>query len=79
MGMKVFDHIAFMQRQVIDALTCPVNRDCTRREHGCDDWELWRNPDWLIDHYIRNGGADEFAKRRADFFREVEIPDDYTI
>ena len=79
-GTKVFDHIAFMQRQTIDALTCPVNRDWTRREHQCDDWMLYQHPDWLIEHYIRNSGAVEFAKHRADFFWEIETPDrDYEI
>jgi hypothetical protein len=61
---------------MIEALLCPINRDGTRREHGCDDMGLFNNPQWLIEHYIQNGGAKEFEKRRrAEFLREVEIPD----
>ena len=72
---EVFDHQAFMRQQVIEALTCPVNRDMTRREHGCDDWALYRNPEWLVQHFARNGGAEAFAKHRAKYIREIPSPE----
>lgn len=68
-----FDMGLFMQRQYVEALTCPVNRHCTREERNCDDWELFKNPGWLLKHFIENGGAVEFAKRRAEFCREIEV------
>ena len=76
MKIQVFDRSKYMQRQIIEALTCPINRHFTRLKHGCDDWGLWRNPSLLINHFIENGGAVEFAKRRADFLREVDVPDE---
>lgn len=69
--MKKFDLRKYTRDQIIDALTYPVNRQCTRVEHNCDDWELYRHPEWLIEHYIRCGGAKEFAKRRAKYEKEV--------
>jgi hypothetical protein len=64
--VKKFNSHKYNDDQVIEALTCPVNRHCTRVEHNCDDWELHNHPEWLIIHFIENGGAVEFAKRRAD-------------
>ncbi|OGZ67645.1 MAG: hypothetical protein A3C58_01045 [Candidatus Staskawiczbacteria bacterium RIFCSPHIGHO2_02_FULL_34_10] len=52
-------------RQVVEALTCPLNRSMTMVEHSCDEWELFRNPDLLINHYVKFGGAEAFAKRRG--------------
>lgn len=78
--VKVFDLARYTQAQIVDALTCPINRHCTRVEYGCDDWELHKHPDWLLTHYIKHGGAREFANRRKEFEREVTIPDeDYQI
>lgn len=64
--MKRFDNHKYKDDQVIEALTCPVNRHCTREEHNCDDWVLFERPEWLMDHYITNGGAKAFAKRRGN-------------
>ena len=75
MIVEKFDLHHFNDAQVIDALTCPVNRDMTRREHDCDDWALYKNPGWLLAHYIMNGGADEFRKRRKDFTKIIELSD----
>ncbi len=75
MIVTVFDSRQFMQRQIMEALLCPINRHCTREQHNCDDWDLWHHPDWLIEHFISHGGAVEFAKRRADFVRVIEIED----
>ncbi|MEK9177858.1 MAG: hypothetical protein AAB777_01920 [Patescibacteria group bacterium] len=76
MRVTIFDQRGFLQKQIFDALLCPINRHFTRTEHGCDDWGLWRNPQWLVEHYINNGGAVEFAKHRAEFFLEMETPDE---
>jgi len=73
---QIFDRAKFLHKQVVEALTCPINRHGTRVEHECDDEWLGRHPDLLIKHYIENGGAAAFAKRRPEFVREVEIPDD---
>ena len=63
--MKTFDMHKYSDDQIKDAFTCPVNRHCTRVEHDCNDWDLYNHPEWLLDHYIRCGGAKEFAKRRV--------------
>jgi hypothetical protein len=78
MILKIFDARRFMLDQVIVALTCPINRDCTRKEHQCDDWELFKHPDWLIRHFIENGGAEAFARRREEYYQEQEVPDEPT-
>ena len=56
--------------QIVDALTCPLNRHATRCEHNCDDWELHKHPEWLIDHYIKHGGADYWATKREQYMEE---------
>ncbi|MSR79085.1 MAG: hypothetical protein EXS59_02995 [Candidatus Taylorbacteria bacterium] len=75
-----FDHRSYTHAQVTEALTCPLNRDMTRREHNCDDWELFKHPGWLLWHYHENGGPKAFAARREEFVRVTEEPDeDYQI
>ena len=76
MKIVFFDQKGFLYRQTIEAITCPINRHWTRVRYRCDDWGLFRNPNWLIIHYIENGGAEEFAKHRPTFLREIEIPDE---
>lgn len=66
-----FSNEKYNLEEVIIALTCPVNRDSTRREHLCDDWALFENPDWLLEHFTLNGGAEEYAKRRQEFLDPV--------
>jgi hypothetical protein len=61
----------FNLEEAIIALTCPVNRDCTRRERLCDDFALFENPDWLLDHFSKNGGTEEFKKRREEFLDPI--------
>jgi hypothetical protein len=51
--------------QAVEALTCPVNRFATMREHSCNEYELFLHPEWLIEHYAKYGGAEAFAKRRG--------------
>ena len=63
----------YLDRQTIEAITCPVNRHATRVAHNCDDWELFKHPKWLLENIIQNGGAAAFAKRRNEFLQEVEI------
>ncbi len=76
---KIFDNHHYCDAQIIEAFTCPINRDCTRKEHNCDDWHLYKNPKLLIKHFIENGEAIEFAKRREEFMKEIEVYDDYII
>lgn len=80
MKKKIFDLQKYRIQQIVESLNCPINRHCTRVEHNCDDWELFKHPDWLLTHFIEQGGAREFAKRRAEFEREVEeFEEDYQI
>ena len=67
-NIAVFDHTGSLHGQIlIDPLTCPITRQGTRVEHDCDDWDLWRNPNLLLEHYIKNGGATAFARKREEF------------
>ncbi|MCC7004420.1 hypothetical protein IT397_00670 [Candidatus Nomurabacteria bacterium] len=74
MKKLVFDMERYQLKQIVEALTCPVNRHATRVEHNCGDEELFQHPEWLIQHFIREGGAKEFAKRREKFMKEIEVP-----
>lgn len=49
-------------RQAILALNDHLNRHATRVEHNCDDVILSQHPDWLIMHFVQNGGAFAFAQ-----------------
>ena len=60
-------------KQLVEALTCPVNRYATMVEHSCDEWELFHHPDWLVMHYVENGGAEAFAKKRSNVRLEATI------
>jgi hypothetical protein len=44
-------------------------------EHSCDEWELFHHPDWLVMHYVENGGAEAFTKKRENV-RLVSLPQD---
>ena len=57
----------YNMEQTIIALTCPVNRDCARRKHHCDDKALFENQEWLVEHFVNNGGKEAFQKRREEF------------
>ena len=50
--------------QMVEALTCPVNRHAVRVKHGWTDYDLFRNPEVLVLHYIENGGAKKHAELR---------------
>lgn len=41
-------------------------------EHSCDEYELFRHPDWLIMHYIENGGAKKHAELRNKAEKETK-------
>jgi hypothetical protein len=68
-----FDFRRYELDQIIEALTCPINRHATRVEHDCTDWELHKNPKLLIIHFIEKGGAVEFSKRRGEFVSLCEF------
>lgn len=72
----IFDIRHYSHAQIVDALTCPVNRHMTRVEHDCNDQDLYENPEWLLAHYVKHGGAKAFAKRRKEFERQVFTEDD---
>ena len=67
----------YKHAQVMEALSCPVNRDATRKERNCDDLVLFDHPEWLVEHYIKYGGAAAFARRREElsFLIEKTRPD----
>ena len=75
MKTPVFDLAAYTRDQLIDAMTCPLNRHATRVEHGCNDFDLHKHPEWLMEHYIRCGGAKAFEKRRGEYVRTCEFID----
>ena len=62
-------------KQLVEALTCPVNRYATMVEHSCNEMELFHHPDWLVMHYVENGGAIAFAEKRSNV-RPVSLPQD---
>ncbi len=64
-----FDVFEYNTKQLIEILTCPVNRHATRVEHNCDDCGLYQHPEWLFDRFKNNGGAEAFAKKRLEFQR----------
>ena len=68
----LFDATEYNIKQIIEALSCPINRHCTRIEHDCDDLELYQHPEWLIQHFIENGGAAVFATKREAFQKLCE-------
>lgn len=49
-------------------------------EHSCDEHALHKHPDWLLDHYIKCGGAVYWATKRKEYEIEVEeTEEDYQI
>lgn len=66
-------------RQIVEALTCPLNRTMTMVEHSCDEMELFHHPEWLVSHYVANGGAIAFAERRKEQIEFNEIEPEYEI
>lgn len=64
----MFDLKGYNTHQIIDALTCPINRHCTRVEHSCTDEDLYHHPEWLLQHYYENKGAEKWANdHRIEF------------
>ncbi|HRY31246.1 MAG TPA: hypothetical protein P5328_02550 [Candidatus Paceibacterota bacterium] len=75
----IFDLRQYIYDQLVDMFLSQLNRWATREAHGwCDDCELHRHPEWLVEHYLKHGGAEYWAKRREQYFREVEVPDPAT-
>lgn len=75
----VFDQSRYNFEQKAIALNCPINRMATKEEYyrklqrDITDWDLFDHPDWLMQHFIENGGAVEFEKRRNEFFKRMKI------
>ena len=53
-------------QQIIEACLCPTNRYATMVEHSCNEQDLFNHPDWLMEHYVKSGGA----KRNAELRKE---------
>ena len=66
----MFDQESYNILQMIDAITCPINRNGTREEHMCDDVELNKHPEWLLEHYDRSGGGDRWRIAHAEKTQE---------
>lgn len=60
--------------QMIEALTCPVNRHAVRVKYGWNDYDLFRNPNVLVMHYVENGGARRNAEIRKERENELQEP-----
>lgn len=60
-------------QQITAAFLCPINRHATRVEYGCSDefFIIGNNYEYLIGHYIVNGGAAAFAKLRQEEMEKV--------
>ena len=72
---KALNLNVYLDIQKADAIGSELNRNGTREEHKCDDRELLRHPEWLIQHYIDYGGAKWAAdKFRNKLYVDVEIP-----
>jgi hypothetical protein len=72
---KALNLKVYLDIQKVDAIGSELNRNGTREEHKCDDVELLRHPEWLIQHYIDYGGARWAAdKFRDKLYIDVEIP-----
>lgn len=65
--MKKFNVHKYNDDQIIEAVTHPINRHAVRVKFGVDDWWLHDHTDELVKHWLENGGAEEFAKRRKQY------------
>ena len=68
---KKFNLHKYMDDQVIEALTDPINRHAVRVHYGVDDWWLHDHKDVLIQWYLDHGGAEAFAQHRKEYEQEV--------
>ncbi len=72
---RVLNQGVYLTIQKVDAIGGESNRHGTRVEHNCDDRELARHPEWLMEHYIEHGGAKWAAEQFRDkLWVDVEIP-----
>ncbi len=72
---KAVDLSAYNLAQKADCALSAKNRHGTRVEHNCDDKALEERPDWLMDHYIKHGGAEWAAEKlRPRYLKDIEIP-----
>lgn len=72
---KAVDISAYNLAQKADCVLSLKNRHGTRIEHNCDDKALEEHPEWLIEHYIKYGGAVWAAEKlRPRYLKDIEIP-----
>ena len=58
--------------QMVDALLCPLNRFATTQEHSCNEYDLHKHPEWLLEHYVRCGGAKYWESKREQYMEEQD-------
>lgn len=68
-----FDIARYKLDQIVEALTCPINRHATCVKHNCDDNYLHEHPELLINHYNDHGGAEAYARHRNEFVSLCEF------
>jgi len=58
----MFDLKGWNLAQIVEALTSPLNRHATRVSKQCTDEDLHLHPEWLMEQFIKSGGAKDWAK-----------------
>ena len=48
--------------EIVEAIGNPRIRHLVRCEHNCDDNELHKHPDWLLNKWVSSGMSKEFNK-----------------
>ncbi len=61
------------------AFLCTTNRSTTMAEHGCDEWGLFKNPTWLLDHYFKNSGVQLSEEEKESIFAFIETRNGFQI
>jgi hypothetical protein len=56
------------------AFSCLVNYKMTKAEHNCDEWGLFENPKWLLDHYFKNSGVGLSDSEKKEVYDFLETP-----
>lgn len=53
-------------RHLVNAFLCVKNRYSTMVEHGCNEYDLFRNPTWLLSHYFEKSGLNFTQEEREE-------------